>query len=56
MITKQNMKTTNDYWGVCWGRGGGSFDFTGPTSPSVFEVVQNINWLFGSRNNPLTHQ
>ena len=36
--------------------GGGLTNFTGPTSPSVSEVVKTFNWLFGSHDNPLTRQ
>ena len=43
-----------NYWGGGGGGGGGGgayTSFTGPTSPSVTDVVQTFNWLFGLQGN-----
>ena len=40
-----------NYWG-----GGALTSFTGPTSPSVTDVVRTFSWLFGSHDHFLTRQ
>ena len=40
-------RSVMNYWGALT-------SFTGPTSPSVTDVVQTFSWLFGSHDHPLT--